>query len=286
MKSEINPQITLFQGLLACVALIACCAWSTTSLAEEAPDPAGGNPAVMPQPAAAPLVPRTELTPPAQAPAPPHMPPRPMGPGSMANLPPSLPMLQKIKPGLDGLGPIEINRKERSIAFPAMINMKKGLLEYLLVRTGGKTHESLFRTQVEPVQLQLAMLLLGAEGTDRPLARQGDPGAPKGSPVAVNASYLKDGRMEQISPEIWITRKSDAGMTESETLKWMFTGSKISNGRFMAQLEGSIIAIYHDPVALFDNASPGGENNRVWFVNEATVPPVGTPVTLTITLKN
>jgi hypothetical protein len=54
----------------------------------------------------------------------------------------------------------------------------------------------------------------------------------------------------------------------------------------MAQAEGSIIAIYHDPSALFDNASPGGESDRVWFVKEDAVPPVGTPVTLTISVRN
>jgi hypothetical protein len=286
MKPEINPVATVFRRLASYMVLTACCAcWTTVAVAEETGQPAG-NPAMAPQQAAPPSVPQTGFMPPVQPPAPPHMPPRPMGPRPMANMLPPAPMIQKIKPGLYSLGQIQIDRKERSITFPVVVNMSKGLLEYLLVRNGGKTHESLFRTSIDPGQIQIAMLLLGAEGSDQPLARQGDPDTPRGNPVEITASYLKDGQMVPIKPESWIARKSDDKLVDTAPLDWMFTGSKIANGKFMAQLEGSIVAIYHDPVALFDNASQGGENNRVWFVNEAAVPPANTPVTLTITVKN
>jgi hypothetical protein len=104
--------------------------------------------------------------------------------------------------------------------------------------------------------------------------------------VDITVSYLKNGRMVPLRPESWVSRKADNVLTDSEPLQWVFTGSTVSNGKFMAQAEGSIIAIYHDPSALFDNASPGGESDRVWFVKEDAVPPVGTPVTLTISVRN
>jgi hypothetical protein len=69
---------------------------------------------------------------------------------------------------------------------------------------------------------------------------------------------------------------------EVESLDWIFSGSRISDGRFMAQVDGSVIALYHDPAAIIDNASPGGESDEIWFVNEKTVPPIGTSLTLTI----
>lgn len=198
---------------------------------------------------------------------------------------PELPLFQKIGPGLFGLGDLQISKNARTVSLPAVINMNKGMLEYLLVRTGGKTHESLFRTLIDPTQLQLAMLLIGAEGTDRPLAHQGAPDAPQGDSVEIMVHYLKDGRMVPLRPETWITRKVEDRLVDSEPLQWVFTGSTFYNGKFMAQAEGSIIAVYHDPVALIDNASPGGESDRVWFVKEGGVPPVGTPVTLTISIK-
>jgi len=163
--------------------------------------------------------------------------------------------------------------------------MDKGLLEYLLVRKGGKTHESLFRTDTDPTVLQVALLLIGLEGTDRPLANQGDPQAPQGNPVEITVSYLRDKKMIRLSPEAWIAKKTDGTLGDSGDLSWVFTGSIIRNERFLAKVEGSIIALYHDPAALIDNASPGGESDRVWFVKEKSVPPVGTPVTITIQAK-
>jgi hypothetical protein len=106
-----------------------------------------------------------------------------------------------------------------------------------------------------------------------------------GNPVEIYVNYLKNGRMIPIKPESWIARKADDKMGDSSPLEWVFTGSVIRNGKFLAQAEGSIIAIYHDPVALIDNASSGGESDKVWFVKESAVPPVGTPVTLEIRVK-
>jgi len=70
-----------------------------------------------------------------------------------------------------------------------------------------------------------------------------------------------------------------------KSLDWLYTGSIVVNGRFIAQSEGSIAALYHDPVAMIDNASAGGESDKVWFVKEGAAPPVGTPVTVTIRAK-
>ncbi|NTU43497.1 MAG: hypothetical protein HGA78_10725, partial [Nitrospirales bacterium] len=90
------------------------------------------------------------------------------------------PAVKKVSPGVFSIGDITINKEKKSVSFPAQINMDKGLLEYLLVRTGGKTHESLLRTNVEPYHLQIALLLLGFEGTEKPVGMQGAPEKPGG----------------------------------------------------------------------------------------------------------
>lgn len=196
-----------------------------------------------------------------------------------------MPMLEKVGPGLFRLGDLTISKTSSSVSLPAVVNMDKGLLEYLLVRKGGKTHESLFRTDVDPSVLQTALLLIGLEGTDRPLTQQGDPETPRGNPVVVTVNYLKDKKMLPLRPEEWIVKKVNGETASIGDLSWVFTGSIVRNQRFLAKVEGSIIALYHDPVAQIDNASPGGESDKVWFVNEKAVPPVGTPVTITIQVK-
>jgi hypothetical protein len=200
--------------------------------------------------------------------------------------------IERLSPGVFRLGEIKIYKETRSIAFPAKVNMDKGLLEYILVRSSGKTHESLFRTDVDPYHLQIAFLLLGFEGTDRPIAAQGSEEKPKGDPVEITIDYTKRGsdavgeRNIRIKTEEWVARKINGNLIGVDPLDWVYTGSVVLEGQFLAQSGGSIIAIYRDPAALIDNASPGGESDEIWFVKEGVVPPVGTPVTIIIKAKN
>ena len=56
---------------------------------------------------------------------------------------------------------IQIDKENRTVTFPAAINMDGGMLEYLIVTEMGKTHESLLSTKIQPYDIQVAMLLLG-----------------------------------------------------------------------------------------------------------------------------
>jgi len=193
-----------------------------------------------------------------------------------------LPPLEKIGEGKFRLGDILVNKIERSISFPAQVNMDRGLLEYLLVHNKGKTHESLLRTRVAPYNLQIAFMLLGFEGTEQRLAMQGAPDTPRGDRVSILLSTATGQTATLFPAESWLAIKTDETMTDVSGINWVFTGSYVDDGRFLAQETGSMAAIWHDPVALIDNASPGGESNRIWFVKQGAVPPVGTPVNVTI----
>jgi hypothetical protein len=219
--------------------------------------------------------------PPALRPPPPGPPP--YLPGETASPPP----VEKVSPGVFRLGEIYIHKDARRITFPAQVNMTQGLLEYLIVRSSGKVHESLLRTPIDPFHLQVAFLLLGFEGTDRPLAQQGSPEAPLGDPVEIDFTWEK-GSDEKVpvKPEEWIARRAKNQYEDVGPISWVYTGSIVRHGRFAAQMEASLVAIFHDPVALVDNASAGGESDKIWFVKEGAVPPVGTPVTVTIKAKN
>lgn len=76
---------------------------------------------------------------------------------------------------------------------------------------------------------------------------------------------------------------NDASSEEAvERLNWVYTGARVWLGRFAAQTGGSIVAVYHDPDAIIDNASPGGESDKIWFVDKKSALPMATPVTITI----
>lgn len=206
-------------------------------------------------------------------------PPAPAGPGDGgAQLAP----VETAK-GVFRIGDVLINKAERSISFPAEVNMDKGMLEYLLVHRKGKTHESLLRTSVEPYNLKVAFLLLGFEPTDQPLAGQGDPATPSGERVRITLSADTGSRKEVIPVEKWLINRFGGVARDVEPLNWVYSGSILHQGRFMSQETGQIVAIWHDPVAMIDNASQGGHSNAIWFVKEGTTPAVGTPVQVIIT---
>jgi len=162
--------------------------------------------------------------------------------------------------------------------------MDKGLLEYLIVGETGKVHESLLRTRVEPYSLQIALLMIGLEGSTNPLMEQGDPRKPEGDPVSIWIQWKKGGRTESLRIEQWVFNKADG--SPMKPTEWIFTGSIISDGVFMAQVEKSIVAVFHDPVAIIDNPLPEGASDEIWFVNESKVPPVGTEVTVIIVMRD
>ncbi len=68
--------------------------------------------------------------------------------------------------------------------------------------------------------------------------------------------------------------------------QWVFLGSRIQDGRFGGDLEGSLITTYHDPLGILELAAPMvGENqydSMDYSVNENICPPVGTPIELVI----
>lgn len=211
-----------------------------------------------------------------------------------ADLPPSIlmpesqgqasqiPPIEKIGHNEYRLGEIRIHKAERSITFPAEVNMDSGLLEYLIVHRRGKTHESLLRTHIDPYNLQIAFLLNGFKGTDQRLAMQGDPTTPTGERIQILVRTVGGPSMAAFPAEDWLINRFDDVVKNVGPMTWVFSGSYVDDGRFMSQESGSIAAIWHDPVALIDNASQGGETNKIWFVKEGTVPPVGTPVEVTI----
>jgi hypothetical protein len=193
------------------------------------------------------------------------------------------PAIRMITPGFFEIGGIRLNKQEGIVEFDAAVNMDKGLLEYLIVGNGGKTHESLLRAEIEPYNLQIALLMIGLEGTMNPLSAQGDSRLPTGDPITIWVKWEKNGKIENLQVDKWVADKN-AGNAPT-TMNWVFTGSIISNGVFMAQVEKSIAAIYHDPIALIDNTSKEGASDEIWFVNEKEVPPAGTKVTVTIRKK-
>ncbi|MBI4323687.1 MAG: hypothetical protein HY674_00310 [Chloroflexi bacterium] len=194
--------------------------------------------------------------------------------------------LKEIEPGIFELGKVRLHKQQRSLSFPATLNMTQGLIEYALVSSTGKLHESLLQTEVEPYHIHLAALLLGVKcaGADspEPSARPAPAPVVSGGKVSVWISWKRGGAEKRCRLESLILNlQTKSPMSPGA---WIYSGSRVVDGTFLAQRDGSLITIIADPDALVNNPRPGRENDEIWEVNSAKAPPSGTAVNVTIRL--
>jgi hypothetical protein len=67
---------------------------------------------------------------------------------------------------------------------------------------------------------------------------------------------------------------------------WTYNGSMVQDGVFLADQELSIVAVITDPTALVNNPRDGYDNDEIWQVQDKVVPPLDTPVEISIALAN
>ncbi len=189
------------------------------------------------------------------------------------------------------VGAVIFNHKTREVELPAKVNMNAGPLEYVLVHHDGKTHESLLKTAVTPVELNTVFTLLDWQKSQTFF----DFSKPERGGVFVKgAQHLpathmllsvawkdaKDGAVHKCPLEEWLLNlEKKAPITRGP---FIYTGSFFAaNGVFQAQESGSHIALYQDPGALINNPREGTDLDDVWTATKA-VPELETDVTLII----
>ena len=174
------------------------------------------------------------------------------------------------------------------------MNQRQGLIEYLLVNEKGKVHESLLATKVLPHDIHLALLLIGLKEDPKENAKETPPpqaidsaylqAAPKlkGTPVRLSVAWTQNGKRKEVPAEEWIFNlQTNRPMTHGP---WTYNGSLVQDGVFLADQELSIVAVITDPTALVNNPREGYDNDEIWQVQEKAVPPLKTPVEISITL--
>ena len=185
---------------------------------------------------------------------------------------------KEVSPGVFEIGKVRIQKEKRTIEFPAVVNMKEGMVEYFLVSNQGKVHESVLRTEVEPYQINVAMLLLDAKGGQTNFFAPDKP--PPGDPVTIEVSWKGRFSTKRVAAEeLVVDRARKAPMSKGP---WIYNGSFQYEGLFVAQEAGSIISTMTDPEALINNPRERREDDENWIVNTKAMPAVETLVTVTI----
>ena len=195
--------------------------------------------------------------------------------------------LKKVGPGVLELGGIQLDTQKYEIRFDAEVNQTKNIVEYAVVHEMGKTHESLLRTKISPYQLQVLLLLAKAQKFQEtlpefdPEGREVPPPTPRPNHrIRISVQDLRKSDNPPVPLGDWVANVADGKPMQAEP--WMYTGSRVYEGRFLAQEDGDIVAIYLNPVALFNSWIPGNNNDETWIPNSGKVPPIGTPVRVTL----
>ena len=189
---------------------------------------------------------------------------------------------KQIGPGQFELGKVRLDSQRRTLTFPAILNQEKGPVEYLLVGSQGKIHESVLRTEAAPYHIHLGMLLLGAKGAPKDYVPRGLPQPPPGDPIRITVTWGKTGQRKTVPAEsLVLDQDAKTAMAAGE---WTYNGSRIFEGTFLAQRDQSIIAIIGDLDALANNPRPRWDNDQNWQANPAACPPLETSVEVTLVL--
>ncbi|MGC8744238.1 MAG: YdjY domain-containing protein [Verrucomicrobiia bacterium] len=191
--------------------------------------------------------------------------------------------VKQIAPDLFEIGLVRLDSKNKTVTVPATVNMNEGQIEYLLVSTAGKLHESLLKTKAEPYHVQVAMLLLNSKPTPSDSYYKNAENPIPGEPVSIKLKWKTDSGEKTVAAEELIFN-----IIRKKTLikgNWNFNGSRIIEGAFIAQRDRSIIAIKPDIDAIFNNPVSCKENENDWIVNTNFSLSVGMPVEVIIELK-
>jgi hypothetical protein len=192
------------------------------------------------------------------------------------------PPFKEVKPGIYQLASVKINRRERTVSFPAVMNLRAGGMEYLLVSSWGKVHESILRTETEPYHIHAAMLLLGAKGlgtNDQEIVAAlgsfvSHPSNVRlpGDKITITVEWKANGKAKRKRAEELILNQKTKSTPRSGY--WVYNGSILDGQSFLAQREGSVVSLVTDPEALINNTAPGHDDDTIWTPNPRNLPPI------------
>jgi hypothetical protein len=215
--------------------------------------------------------------------APPDLP----TPEQPLDLPPA-PEVQELGDGRFRVGTIEFDENHRTISVPAAVQELRDPVEYVLVSRHGKVHESVFVTDADARNIHVAALLLGMRsqpdlGPANSAATLGDHGV-----VDAWIEWKINGSAASLPLHESVALADPDTRQPSGTLPgggWLYNGSGLAGGDFLASQNGSIIAIIRDPSALINNPGSSRDNDDIHTPNAARLPKLRHPVRIVLKVR-
>ena len=187
--------------------------------------------------------------------------------------------IERLPDGNIRLGLITVAPARREISFPATVNQLAGPIEVLIANPHGRVHESLLRSQVRPLHLQTVLYLLKLSNG----ARAATGGEQQGDLVDIDIEWKPpQGAPRRRPVEDWLhdTRTDSRAKRQG----WVFVGSRVRNGLFLAGPAGNLAVTYSVPDTVLDTPDPEGHDDTLFqAVPVEGGPEVDDAVTVSIT---
>ncbi|MFM2171088.1 MAG: hypothetical protein RI957_1317 [Verrucomicrobiota bacterium] len=205
-----------------------------------------------------------------------------------AGNPAEKPKMLKLADGRMKYGEIEFDPKTRQVRIPCSVNMNDGLLEFAVVHENGKIHESLLITQCSPTDINVVMKLLRYVASEELYAIEKEPGVltdrfpevaeatKKAARVNLSIEWQQDGKAQKAALADWIIQAATNKPMNQEP--WVYGGSMVYDGAFLAEQTGDIASIFVSRGSLLLYPGKDNFNDEAWLAHTKRMPAQGTKV--------
>jgi hypothetical protein len=180
------------------------------------------------------------------------------------------------------IGMIAVDKKKNHFTLPGHVLRDSETIEFLAVARGGfKAYESVLELDATAHEFNTACLLIGLNpDKSRAPGEHFDPRPVEGDEVRIRVSWESDGETTRVDAAD-LVQQGEATLPRHN---WVYTGSVVTQeGAFLAHVDGTLVGFVHSPTSVIEHKSGLGLGDYGSVVpNQSLLPPVGTPITMTI----
>ena len=199
-----------------------------------------------------------------------------------------------------GDGHLKVMEKEKQLVLTGEISKAlgeyeshlRGAVEYLVCGRDGKEYESIIVVDATTKEIYDSLSKLGVEVGTPPGydAEKDEPTPPTGTAFILSVAWKDGNEMKKVrAEELILNVKTQKPLQQ---VAWIYSGSRIvpdldseDEDAMMPQafMSNDIVALrVFDASALFQNPLPESSEENIYKKNDAVLPELGTPITLTI----
>jgi hypothetical protein len=181
-----------------------------------------------------------------------------------------------------------LDPKAKRVILQARVVLREGMLEHLMCLKGTKEHEAILATDAVARQIHAALLAIGAEPC-HPVRFLPKFEPPKGSAIGIELTWWQDGKLKRSDAREWVR---DERAKAPLAIDWVFAGSELyddplTKKTLYAADDGDVITVANFGSAILDLpiASSASDADRVFVTNTEKIPPLGTEVFVSLSLR-